>query len=93
MRQSLSGPVTGDETDRGRAPVGGEVQRRTARWMVVGLAVVTAAALVAMAVAGDRFMSPAQRAAAAAPPRPSLITATVKQEVLNVDVVFRADVG
>lgn len=67
----------------------GRGRGRSARSLVLVLvgAVVVAAGGAAV---GSRFATPAQRAADARPPVPSLITMPLKRGVLNARIVFRA---
>ncbi len=64
--------------------------RRRVGWLVAGLVLVGVPA--AAYEAGQRVRSPAQAAADAAPPIPSVITAPVERRVLTDAVVFRGDV-
>lgn len=68
--------------------------RTRRRWMAVGVAIAVAVLLVAAAatIVGRQLRTPAQLAADAAPPPPSLVTAAVERRTLAEPVVLRGTV-
>lgn len=70
------------------------LRRTRQRWLVVSAAAAVAVLLVAgtATVVGRHLRSPAQLAANAAPPAPSLVTAAVERRVLAEPVVLRGKV-
>lgn len=69
-------------------------RRSRRRWLLAGVAAVAVVLAVAAAatVIGRQLRSPAQLAADAAPPSPSLVTVTVEKRVLAEPVVLRGQV-
>ena len=85
--ENLSTPVP--QPDVG-VPV---VRVRRRRWRVGTLVAAAALLLVGLVwFAGSRIESPAARAAKAAPPVPSVVTADVERRVLSESLVTRGDV-
>lgn len=78
-------------SDGGRGQVLGVTVTRTRALVGVLVAVVLVGALGW--IGGSRIASPAELAARAEPPEPSLITVAVERRTLSADIVTRGDIG
>ncbi|NLT54194.1 MAG: peptidoglycan-binding protein [Actinomycetales bacterium] len=90
-RRTASPQLPGTDDTPGAQAFLSTARRR--RRLVTGVALVAAGALAGGLLAGALVKSPAQLAAEARPPTPSLVTAEVQERVVTSTVVARGTVG